>query len=199
MDLKEKIYIAISTFLFGIISIYTKYRLNERAKKREYLKEKIIPIINEIVEDLKILEQAFIYRGIYCSKLDKHRAPTLSCKDGDGHTTMSYAQRAHQFKTIGDKITKNCNIVLSSTREKNLPKTWKICKEIKNYLCTQKTPSSNTLLVTLINHLIGYLSQDLPAKNRKSYENDFDYFHKKLHALITELEESVKNELSKKI
>ena len=183
------LYILLSSTL--IAAVITIYQENSRRKKQnKYQDAKAnLPILIEILEDLNILEQAYVFRGVFCPPLE-HRAPHLSDKDGDGVTNMSYAQRGRQFQLIGYRIIRNCRKVIFLTPINHLRSTLETCKDIKNFLCLKKTRDSKTHLDQQIMLLIGILPH-----NNIDREQEIKVFTEKLHQFYDALDAAIEKEL----
>lgn len=110
-----------------------------------------LPVLLEILEDLNMLEQAFVFDGRLCPSIE-HRCPDLSPHDGNG-LQMSFAQRGHQFRIIGQRIIRNCRKIIFLTPNGCLPYTLEICKKIKFFLAEKESGDSNTRLDFMINIL----------------------------------------------
>ena len=140
-------------------------------------------------EDLHALQQAFVFRGVFCPPLE-HRAPNLSEKDGTG-LDMSYAQRTHQFYLVGLRIIKNCRKIIFLTPCTSLPKTLKICKELKNFLSSReegKKTHLDFMTTTLISYLGGQ-SKDISTGDLCIQ------FHTKLQLFQDTLDSQIEKEL----
>lgn len=177
----------IATLLGAVLNnlflIYKTFQENKYKDSKDNL-----PILLEILENLNILEHAFIFKGTFCPYIE-HRCPEISEKDGDGIKTMSYAQRAHQFRKVGQSIIKNCSKIIFLTPKGYLPRTKVTCKEIKDFLTYKK--SSHEIIK------IDYLTQMLlPILSGQILDcADFRPFHERLNVLRNQLEQSIESEL----
>lgn len=181
---------AVLTAIITEIVSWGKFYL-ERKKQNKYQDAKNnLPILLDILEDLEILEQAYIFCGTFCPVLE-HRCPKFSNADGDGINTMSYAQRGHQFQLIGYKIIRNCRRIIFLTPKKHLPVVVKTCTEIVNFLCQKKSPDSKQHLDTMITNLISHLDPE----NKGYHKDAIDEFSKKLRGLHDKLNDNIKDEL----
>jgi hypothetical protein len=158
---EKEIFFIVNILLSGTVAtLITSFQENRRRKKQnKYQDAKAnLPILLEILEDLNILEQAYVFNGRFSPQLE-HREPTLSNVDGDG-LKMSFAQRGHQFQMIGYRIIRNCRKMLFLTPKGHLPEVWKICGDIKKFLCSKEAPDSKTYLDRSVIALIGSLSRE---------------------------------------
>lgn len=170
-----------------------------RKKQNKYQDAKAnLPILIEILEDLKILEQACVFHGAFCPLLE-HRMPEFSDKDGVDASKMSYAQRGHQFRLIGHRIIRNCSKMIFLTPEAYLPQTLEVCRNIKNFLCSKKTPNSKSNLDVQIGTLINVLSpQDpgiVPGNIINSWRCEVKEFAEKINQFHGALEIAIEKEL----
>ena len=163
---------------------------SRRKKQNKYQDAKAnLPILMEILEDLNILEQAYIFRGVFCRLLE-HRCPQLSADDVDGVNNMSYSQRAHQFRLIGYRIIRNCSKIIFLTPAGHLPKVLEVCRNIKIFFYSKKRPDSNTHLELNITILLEILQQ-----NRMQRDSEIKEFTEKLHQLYADLDAAIVEEL----
>jgi hypothetical protein len=145
-----------------------------------------LPILLEILEDLNILQQAFVFNGAFCPPLE-HRCPAISDKDGDGLNTMSFAQRGHQFRMVGYRIVRNCRRIMFLTPNGSLLKTLKTCREIKDFLYKKRTSDSKTHLDFMINSLTSYLGgKTSDSAGLHKFSKEVQKFHDKLDNYIEE-------------
>lgn len=155
-----------------------------------------LPILLDILEDLSILEQAFLHNGEFCPLIE-HRCPELSAFDGDGINTMSYAQRAHYFRMIGNKLIKNCRKIIYLTQNAHLPTVLNTCREIKDYLLFKKIPDQKSYL----DYMIGVLNNSMSSKTKNNAEikiqnkKTINAFVEKLRAFHDKLDNAIEAEL----
>ncbi len=138
--------VLVGAFITGFFSL--------RAIKKQFNFEKQkenLSILNQILNDLKSLEEFFIFNGIFCPSIE-HRSPQLSNLDGDGAEKMSYAQREYQFRKIGDRIIENCRKLIFTNKKNTIPSLLNFCKEIKGYL--HQTEGANPKLNLMITNVI---------------------------------------------
>ncbi len=153
-----------------------------------------LPTLLEILDDLTKLNQAFIFKGIFCPLIE-HRAPVLSMQDGSKENEMSYAQRGYQFQFFGLRIINNCRKILYITPKRNLPCTLKICKELKEFLTFQEK-GKKAHLDFMITSLVSYLSRN-ESNTSPDIEgkNSCNQFQEKLAKFIDELDAQIEKEL----
>lgn len=153
-----------------------------------------LPTLLEILEDLNTLNQAFVFKGIFCPPIE-HRAPTLSMQDGSKEGEMSYAQRGYQFRLIGLRIISNCRKIVYITPKKNLPETLKICKELKEFLSSQEE-GKKAHLDFMITNLTSYLSRnESNTSPDREGKNLCDQFQEMLAKFFRELDAQIEKEL----
>jgi hypothetical protein len=165
-------YLATLHPLFGVLVgafIAGFFSLRAIKKQFHFKKQKEnISIFLQILNDLKSLEEFFIFDGKFCPSIE-HRAPELSNLDGDGVEKISYAQREYQFRKVGNRIIENCWKIIFSNKKKTIPSLLKLCKEIKNYLCESQgtTPKLNLMITSVISNLVHpHLKIDTLVKTR---------------------------------
>lgn len=177
--------------LFGsLVGIsYAIIATRDRKDQNKYQDAKEnLSILLCILEDLNILNQAYVFRGIFCPQIE-HRVPSLSYENGDGQK-MSYAQRAHQFQMIGYRIINNCRKMICLVPESHLPKTLTVCKEIIKSLRHRKTLSSKTHLDYMISTMISCLS-----KQDSTTDKQMNQFAQQLQQWHDSLEQEIEEEL----
>ena len=117
-----------------------------------------VPILLQLLNDLKSLEEFFVFNGKFCPSLE-HRMPELSMVDGDGINTMSFAQREHQFRKIGSRIIENCRRIIFINSKKSLPSLLELCKEIIEYLQKTKAGQKQNVQI-MITHIVSRLAHE---------------------------------------
>ena len=182
--------------VIGIKNLKTQIHANSENLRREFLLQKRyqdtkdnLPVLLEILEDLHVLQQAFVFRGVFCPPLE-HRAPNLSEKDGTG-LDMSYAQRTHQFYLVGLRIIKNCRKIIFLTPCTSLPETLKMCKELKNFLSSREEGKKTHLdfMTTTLTSYLGGQSKDMRTGDLCTQ------FHTKLQLFQDTLDSQIEKEL----
>jgi hypothetical protein len=121
--------------------------------------QNILPVLLAIVEDLEILEQAFIFNGRFCPLIE-HRCPNLLLDDDNIVSNMSYAQRSNQFYMIGRRIVKNCRTIIYLTPVNHLPQITKTCKNLIAFLLDTKQGSNTSYLQIDTSRLMSNPSDD---------------------------------------
>jgi len=181
----------VSGFFGSLAGIFaTEIATRERLNQNKYKDAKEnLPILLSILEDLNILNQAYIFRGVFCPQIE-HRAPTLSCEDGDGQE-MSYAQRGHQFQMVGYRIIKNCRKIIFLTPPSHLPQVLAVCKEIIKSLKHRDAPSSKTRLDYMSVTMVSCLS-----KQDGTTYSEMKQFAQQFHEWHDLLEQAIEKELS---
>lgn len=176
----------IITGFFGILNIKKQLKLQ---KNYQDTKDNL-PILLEILNDLNILHQAFLFKGTFCPLLE-HRCPTLTQQDSFKEGEMSYAQRTYQFHLIGLRVINNCRKIIYLTPKKNLPETLKICKKIKESLSFQekdKKTHLDLMITTLSSYLSRnetYTSPDIKGKEAcKKFQDELLEFYQQLDLQI---------------
>ena len=180
----------ISGFLgawFGAISV----SWNRKNQNKYQDAKQSLPILLSILEDLSILHEAYIFRGVFCPQLE-HRCPALSDEDGDG-LKMSYAQRGHQFQMIGYRLIRNCRKMIFITPSSHLPQVLDTCKKIIKSLRYRKTPSSKNYLDYMSIVIVACLSEKYNTSHPKIEQ--MEQFAKKLQNWHDLLEREIEKEL----
>jgi hypothetical protein len=180
----------------SLISHWAVSKQQKKQNQYQDAKEKL-PILLEILEDLEILEQAYIFKGKFCP-LKEHRCPDLSAVDGDALLKLSYAQRVHQFRIIGHKLIRNCRRMVYLTPKGHLPNVLMRCSEIKNFLCHKEFLDSKTYFDLMIGCLLNYMAatneKDCP-KIDNVVISEMNKFVIKLREFYDRLDEDIQKEL----
>lgn len=185
-------------FIFNVIcsgitaSIISGLFENSRRKKqnKNQVAKECLPVFLQLLEDLEILEYAFIHNGCFCPLIE-HRCPSLSNDDGDG-LRMSYAQRGHQFLMVGRRIIKNCRQLYFLIPQEYMLKTLPTCLKIENFLCQKQSRNSKSHLDLMITRLISSLVRQDASANSEQRE-----FAERLHQFHNDLETNIQEELPK--
>lgn len=176
----------VSGFLGSLVGIFAaKIASWDRINQNKYQDAKEnLPILLSILEDLNILNQAYVFRGTFCPQIE-HRCPTLSNEDGDG-LKMSYAQRAHQFQMVGYRIINNCRKMIFLSPPSHLPQVPDICKEIIKSLRHRDTHSSKTRLDYMSIVMVSCLSEqdDTAYSEMKQFAQQLQEWHDLLEQAI---------------
>jgi len=156
----------------------------ERKNQNKYSDAKEnLPVLLSILEDLNILNQAYVFCGKFCPQIE-HRMPTLSNKDGDG-PNMSYAQRAHQFRMFGYRIIRNCKTMIFLTPPSHLPQVIAVCKEIVKSLEHRKNRLTKIRLDYISNVMLSCLSKKESANDEMMrLAQQFQKWHDDLNQAI---------------
>ncbi len=118
----------------------------QNSQNKYHDSKSILPILLEIIEDLEILEQAFIFRGIFCPLIE-YKAPDLALGNNQ-------AQRSHQFHMIGRRIIKNCRSIIYLTPSNHLPLITQNCQQLISFFLSKKSEESKTFLEIQTNQLM---------------------------------------------
>jgi hypothetical protein len=189
------VWLMASPILSGIAGYLGSYwqQNNQRKKQNRYNDAKeILPILLELLEDLGILEEVFVFKGAFCPSFE-HRLPTLSNVDGDGSSSMSFAQRVYKFNTIASRIVRNCRKVMYLVPIQTLPGVINICVNIIEFFCTKDSQDSHTEWELARIDLLNYMTD---PKN-ELIDNRLNVFLRGIQRFYQELDEAITNDLPK--
>lgn len=155
-------------------------------------------VLNDLLLDLRdklvILREAFLFKGSFCPMFE-HRQPEFSKQDGDGVKSMSPAQRAYQFKSIGLNSIKICRRIIYITPPVHAQKIVQFCKEITQYLTFRKTKESKMRLEILTNNLMRFLVKESDLPSDLEVDTDLNDAAEKMSQFVDKLDEVTPEEL----
>lgn len=157
---------SVFTFLVppGLVAMYITHRNTKKVMEKQFnlnrqvrYSEQLLPVFLEILDDLWILHEVFVFKGRYCPPIE-HRSPNLDLHDDEKNEITSYAKREYAFREIGQRLIQNCRKISFLSNEEKLRKTITTCKEIKNYL-TRKEKGKKRHFDRCLISLTSYLTE----------------------------------------